>query len=54
MPPTKNVVLSPQKLPTWFMTPALFNCLKINCKKEQDQINKNKYVIEKKNCLETI
>jgi hypothetical protein len=41
------LVLS-RKLPTWFMTPALSKCLKIKCKKEQDQLNKNKYVIEKK------
>ena len=44
-------VLSSRKVPMWFMTPALSNCLKINCKNEQEQINKNKYVIEKKNLL---
>jgi hypothetical protein len=49
MPTKIKAALSPsRKLPTWFMTPALSNCLKINCKKEQEQINKNKYVIEKK------
>ena len=47
MPPKDKLVLS-RKLPTWFMTPALSKCLKIKCKKEQDQLNKNKYVIEKK------
>jgi hypothetical protein len=30
------------------MTSCLSKCLKIKCKKEQDQLNKNKYVIEKK------
>jgi hypothetical protein len=30
------------------MTPCLSKCLKIKCKKEQNQLNKNKYVIEKK------
>jgi hypothetical protein len=44
----KKPVLSSRKVPMWFMTPALSNCLKINCKNEQEQINKNKYVIEKK------
>ena len=45
MPP--KGVLS-RKLPTWFMTPALSKCLKTKCKKEQDKLNKNKYVHEKK------
>ena len=48
MPPKKNVALSPRKLPTWFITPALSKCLESKCKKEQKQLNKNKYVIEKK------
>ena len=49
MPPKKNVPLSsPRKLPTWFMTPALKICLESKCKKEQGQLNKNKYVLEKK------
>jgi hypothetical protein len=49
MPPKKNVPLSsPRKLPTWFMTPALKICLESKCKKEQKQLKKNKYVIEKK------
>jgi hypothetical protein len=47
MPPKDKLVLS-RKLPTWFMTSCLSKCLKIKCKKEQDQLNKNKYVIEKK------
>ena len=33
--------------PTWFMTPALSNCVNTKCKKEQEQIKKNKYVIKK-------
>jgi hypothetical protein len=33
--------------PTWFKTPALSNCINTKCKKEQEQLNKNKYVIEK-------
>jgi hypothetical protein len=48
MPPKKNVALSPRKLPMWFMTPALKICLESKCKKEQGQLNKNKYVLEKK------
>ena len=48
MPPKKKVALSPHKLPTWFMTPDLSNCLKSKCKKEQGQLKNNKYVIEKK------
>jgi len=48
MPPKKNVPLSPRKLHTWFMTPALKICLESKCKKEQGQLNKNKYVLEKK------
>jgi hypothetical protein len=48
MPPKKNVALSPRKLPMWFMTPALKFCLESKCKKEQGQLNKNKYVLEKK------
>lgn len=45
---TKNklIPLSP-KLSKWYMRPALSNCVNIKCKKEQEQLNKNKYVIEK-------
>jgi hypothetical protein len=46
-----KLVLSSHKLPTWFMTPALSNCINIKCKKEHIKLNKNKYVIEKKNLL---
>ena len=34
--------------PTWFMTPALSNCVNTKCKKEEEQLNKNKYVVEKR------
>ena len=51
---TKNklIPLSPKlskwyMRPTWYMRPALSNCVNIKCKKEQEQLNKNKYVIEK-------
>jgi hypothetical protein len=47
----ENLVLSHRKLPTWFMTPTLSNCINIKCKKEHIKLNKNKYVIEKKNLL---
>ena len=48
MPPTKKVALSPRKLPTWYETPALQKCLNIKCKKEKEQLTKNKYVLQKK------
>ena len=48
MPTKKKAALSPRKLPTWFMTPALSNCLESKCKKEQGQLKNNKYVLEKK------
>jgi hypothetical protein len=32
----ENLVLSHRKLPTWFMTPTLSNCINIKCKKEKD------------------
>lgn len=51
MPPNKKVVSSSTKYPhaLWYKTHALSNCLEMKCKNEQDQLNKNKYVIEKKN-----
>lgn len=48
MPPKKKVALSPHKLPTWYETPALQKCLNIKCKKEKEQLTKNKYVLQKK------
>ena len=48
MPPKKKVALSPRKLPTWYETPALQKCLNIKCKKEKEQLTKNKYVLQKK------
>lgn len=44
----KKVALLPHKLPMWYETPALQKCLNIKCKKEKEQLTKNKYVIEKK------
>ena len=46
----KKVVSSSPKYPRapWFKTDALSNCLEMKCKKEENQLNKNKYVIEKK------
>lgn len=52
MQPEKLISLSPKlhkwsMRPTWYMTPALSNCVNTKCKKEQEQLKKNKYVIEK-------
>ena len=53
MQPEKLISLSPKlskwsMRPTWYMTPALSSCVNIKCKKEQEQLNKNKYIVEKR------
>lgn len=53
MQPEKLIPLSPKlpkwsMKPTWFMTPALSSCVNIKCKKEKEQLNKNKYIVEKR------
>ena len=52
MQPEKLISLSPKlhkwsMRPTWYMTPALSNCVNTKCKKEQEQLKNNKYVVEK-------
>ena len=52
MQPEKLISLSPKlhkwsMRPTWYMRPALSNCVNTKCKKEQEQLKNNKYVLEK-------
>jgi len=52
MQPEKLISLSPKlhkwsMRPTRYMTPALSNCVNTKCKKEQEQLKKNKYVVKK-------
>lgn len=53
MQPHKFIPLSPKlpkwsMEPTWFMTPALASCVYTKCEKQLDQLNKNKYIVEKR------
>jgi hypothetical protein len=47
MPPKKNDDVSHNLKDIFDAAIALVNCLNIKCKKEQEQLKKNKYVIEK-------
>lgn len=52
-PHNKFIPLSPKlpkwsMKPTWFMTPALASSVYTKCEKQLDQLNKNKYIVEKR------
>jgi hypothetical protein len=52
MQPEKLISLSPKlhkwsMRPTWYMRPALSNCVNTKCKKEHEQLKNNKYVVKK-------